>query len=461
MSNKKHIKGVRLLYIFIPTMVLIGITFAVIIVSTILTNRYSEKLSIEIQESTECVNDVTKILGTSSKLADTSNGFIDKPLSDEDSLIPGPLLAYVETIQDTSSKPNVIKETLKKYNLSNEIQESIDKALKNYEHVIEVQKHAYTLIYNDIINVVDLKESEKYILDNSMNVIGFTTLDDEERNYSTAEFYINANKMINNDDYAKSKSEVSHSVNSATSTILEESKVTQNNTSSTLRALRYTLWLSILFIILTTGVFFVLLFKQLLLPIVRYGKLIEENKSLDNKTLLYEPNFLATSYNELLIRHEEFENELRRVAEYDSLTALPNRYCYNEFLKNNKAGNYPTCAFLFDINNLKIVNDTLGHSEGDVLIKNSALCIKEVFLKDDDKNCYRIGGDEFVAICDNIKEDEIIKLVERFKKIQKDFEVSIAIGYAYTDDISKIGYEKLIMQADENMYSNKKNMKKA
>ncbi|MCR5349418.1 MAG: GGDEF domain-containing protein, partial [Acholeplasmatales bacterium] len=148
------------------------------------------------------------------------------------------------------------------------------------------------------------------------------------------------------------------------------------------------------------------------------------------------------------------------VAENDSLTGLPNRYCYNEYLKDASLDKKSVCVFLLDINNLKYINDKFGHAQGDELIKNASICIKDCFLDETGKNCFRIGGDEFVAILYDVKESEIEELLNKFNKLQKEKDVSIALGYAYSSDIKSIGYERLIMQADDNMYKDKQNYKK-
>ena len=178
---------------------------------------------------------------------------------------------------------------------------------------------------------------------------------------------------------------------------------------------------------------------------------------MDEVGSLYEANHLAQAYNSLLDRHQELEDELRRTAEMDSLTDMPNRYCYHEFLKNVEITNSPACVFLFDINDLKYTNDTFGHAQGDELIKRASQCIKECFRYEEKRNCYRIGGDEFVAIIDEKIDPK--EYVIKFNEAMKNHDVSVAIGYAYTDDVSKIGYEKLFMIADTEMYKNKGRIK--
>ena len=66
---------------------------------------------------------------------------------------------------------------------------------------------------------------------------------------------------------------------------------------------------------------------------IKFAKRIDDNDRLEKISRLYETNRLVDAYNSLLDRHNEFEKKLRDVAEIDSLTNLPNRYCYNEFLR--------------------------------------------------------------------------------------------------------------------------------
>ena len=71
-------------------------------------------------------------------------------------------------------------------------------------------------------------------------------------------------------------------------------------------------------------------------------------------------------------------------------------------------------------------------------------------------NCYRVGGDEFIAILEKISKDDIDSYIQTFEELQKEYNVSIATGYSYTDNIKEVGYEKLVTRADKNMYKNKK-----
>ncbi len=98
--------------------------------------------------------------------------------------------------------------------------------------------------------------------------------------------------------------------------------------------------------------------------------------------------------------NKEKLNEALSVVHLDPLTGVKSRYAYVEAEENidkliakNEISDF--ALVVFDINGLKIVNDTLGHEAGDKYIKDSISLIKEFFPTEE---IYRFGGDEFVAI---------------------------------------------------------------
>lgn len=122
----------------------------------------------------------------------------------------------------------------------------------------------------------------------------------------------------------------------------------------------------------------------------------------------------------------------------------------------------------FDVNNLKIINDTKGHEAGDLLIKTAADIIDRSFGTIG--TCYRVGGDEFVAIttyshaplaCD----EAILKfesMIEQFNRNPtKPFELRIAYGVAYYQNTENryITLKEVHKIADERMYNKKKELK--
>ena len=91
------------------------------------------------------------------------------------------------------------------------------------------------------------------------------------------------------------------------------------------------------------------------------------------------------------------QNKLLEQRAYtDARTGLPNRSACKEILNNNEIISSPTACIIFDLNNLKFINDTMGHSAGDRLIVKFAGLLRSVFPEKDFVGRY--GGDEFMVV---------------------------------------------------------------
>lgn len=464
MKEKRKAKGLRSAVVFIPTIITISILYALILISTIMIDNDTKEMSKSNEDVTDCIDLITTLQSSSSKLSATAISFAHMPSYPNGKLNENALKPYVDEYSDDGHKPKYILKELKKYGYDNEnpknsnsyFNEQTANLVKDTADAVEtllyIQSHAFYLI-NDYVNVALPHEFTSLVPQYDLSL--------EEIELSFDERQDLALELLLNREYSINQELISQNTREATSVITSSALKRNNEISFRIKLMRGFLWGSILLILLANLVLFIILLKKLVFPIIKFSKRIDENKRLDEKHALYEPNYLAKAYNNLIDRHKDFEDKLREVAEIDSLTGLPNRYCYNEFLRKEIINDRSTCVLLLDINNLKYTNDTYGHAKGDELIKNASFCIKECFLDQEGKNCYRIGGDEFVAIIDNINEDEIEKLIQEFNEKQKQYNVSIAIGYSYCNNVKEIGYEKLIMDADKKMYINKELYKKS
>ena len=151
----------------------------------------------------------------------------------------------------------------------------------------------------------------------------------------------------------------------------------------------------------------------------------------------------------------EFKNEL---LSKDVLTGLGSRFSYNKEIEKYENGNIGTdfLAIAIDINGLKIVNDSYGHSKGDAIICATGDAIKKVFSNYG--NCYRIGGDEFIVLA-NIDKKLIKTLFKDFKKDIKSWKdgaikLSVSSGYCYGSEVDNNIYD-VLKKADERMFKDK------
>ena len=154
-----------------------------------------------------------------------------------------------------------------------------------------------------------------------------------------------------------------------------------------------------------------------------------------------------------------------RIAYRDPLTGVKSKNAYNEACQemNDRISNGEVTAFaavLFDLNNLKIVNDTKGHNAGDTYIKKACHIICQTF-----SHCpiFRIGGDEFVAIMERIDYEHREEIFSAFDKLMnyhaEKGEMSIAFGYSCFDPKTDKNIKTVVERADRNMYKHKKLLK--
>lgn len=162
---------------------------------------------------------------------------------------------------------------------------------------------------------------------------------------------------------------------------------------------------------------------------------------------------------------EAERNSLIKSAYTDELTKIHNRrYCMEYMNRIMEMENPDYTVICFDLNNLKITNDTYGHAKGDLLIKSAAEVIDKAFSP------YgivaRMGGDEFIAITKTGDSEKISAIMEGFQdcineknQAIPDLNLSIAYGYASCSP-KEYNIEKIYQIADNRMYEHKQAMKR-
>ena len=152
------------------------------------------------------------------------------------------------------------------------------------------------------------------------------------------------------------------------------------------------------------------------------------------------------------------EETLIKISMTDDMTRLFNRRCYDEDLNSFK-----TCQlekdfviFSIDVNGLKKVNDTMGHSAGDEIVKGAADCLS--FSFSNHGKVYRTGGDEFMAIINTDTPEKYREMIhakaDEWKGAYSD-KLSVSVGYASVAENGNISVEELERLADMYMYKEK------
>ncbi len=155
---------------------------------------------------------------------------------------------------------------------------------------------------------------------------------------------------------------------------------------------------------------------------------------------------------------KEIEVSLRYDSTHDILTGLYNRAFFDEELERLSHGRlFPLSIVMADVNDLKKINDTLGHPAGDKLIQLAARVIREAFRSED--IVARIGGDEFAVLLPGTDCKVAEEAVERIRCCPevKNGHVSIAFGIACAENKDHLAEAWKL--SDERMYQDKSSQK--
>jgi len=168
------------------------------------------------------------------------------------------------------------------------------------------------------------------------------------------------------------------------------------------------------------------------------------------------------NYAGIAIENARLYEEVQRLALTDPLTGTYNRAFFETELSRLEHGReYPVSVIVGDLDNMKIVNDTLGHMAGDDILKNTVNILREVFRADE--IMARIGGDEFAILLPRTDEATLMEILSRLQKKLEEYNaanpqppVLLSLGAATTH------YGKLVeafKTADSNMYEEKRRHK--
>lgn len=155
------------------------------------------------------------------------------------------------------------------------------------------------------------------------------------------------------------------------------------------------------------------------------------------------------------------EEKINKLAYYDSLTGLPNRHMLNDYLKKllarSKRKKQMLGVMFIDLDRFKTINDTMGHSYGDILLKQVSEKLQKCIREGD--IIFRYGGDEFIILLEDIEQEGVSHVAQRIidefsdKFILNNHEIysSPSIGISmYPKDGDNL--ETLLKHADTAMY---------
>jgi diguanylate cyclase (GGDEF)-like protein len=161
--------------------------------------------------------------------------------------------------------------------------------------------------------------------------------------------------------------------------------------------------------------------------------------------------------------HKQRELELAYLSEHDELTRIPNRHALKTRLRRAamrcRQHNMKAALMFIDLDYFKIVNDTFGHSAGDLLLQQVAKRLHQCVRHDD--TVARMSGDEFAVLLEGIREQEVVtgiarkilhSLSEAFILNSNEIYVTASIGIYLYDGMGAIDLENIIHYSDKAMY---------
>jgi diguanylate cyclase (GGDEF)-like protein/PAS domain S-box-containing protein len=162
------------------------------------------------------------------------------------------------------------------------------------------------------------------------------------------------------------------------------------------------------------------------------------------------------------------EDQLKRLAFHDPLTLLANRALFRDRVEHalavRKRRGQRVAVIFVDLDNFKKINDSLGHGEGDRVLRTSAQRLSKCTRTAD--SVARLGGDEFAVLLEDASDEEQVeevarRIVENLKEpftfLDSSLRVAASVGVAFAQDDD--GVEELLRNADVAMYQAKSNGK--
>ena len=196
-----------------------------------------------------------------------------------------------------------------------------------------------------------------------------------------------------------------------------------------------------------------------LFPLKARGELMgyiwASNFEIENAIRIKETLELTTFFLASEIASYQMFDRLKILSSMDMLTGVYNRNEMNnrvDHLSEEGNGGKPIGIVFADLNGLKIVNDSEGHLAGDLLLKNAALLLQNIFMGNE---IYRAGGDEFMVLIEDSDPKVLEWQVERIKKQSEAYHnVNFAVGFCWEKDGKDI--RNALKIADKRMYEDKK-----
>ena len=178
-----------------------------------------------------------------------------------------------------------------------------------------------------------------------------------------------------------------------------------------------------------------------------YSEMTQEDVGFPTQMGQHTYEYLHQCIDEYKRKIKEQTEILKRLSFQDSLTGLFNRNKFNHTMQSFEAASFSQLGVAsIDLNGLKRINDQMGHSAGDSLIRCTAGHIARAFPG----KSYRIGGDEFLVIDTELEESAFREAVSTMQEKMEQDGISVSLGISWR--CSRCNIKEQFDEADRLMY---------
>lgn len=208
-------------------------------------------------------------------------------------------------------------------------------------------------------------------------------------------------------------------------------------------------------------------YAKKILSILERIKVFFRKTATGNLNVSISPDILSRNdeFSEIATAALTMQKSLRNIVELDGLTSLLNRRTGEQKLKNSYLSaddsQTPLCIVIADIDYFKSVNDTYGHHNGDIILRNVAALLKKYTLQRG--YAVRWGGEEFLMVFENHTLPETVSCLEQLQEALRSFahdieetQLFVTMTFGVACD-ANLKLEELLESADDKLYKGKVN----
>ena len=351
---------------------------------------------------------------------------------------------YFTEVNETKRRENAL-EVLKGYYDKTAAFSALKSALNYSDNLMETEKYSMRLV------------CEANGLDESSwpEELRAVELSKEDEALSSEEKIKKAQRMVCDDTYQVTKSQISENVENCANKLVKQTRNRQGRATTIFSDMYLKLEIGIIVMIILMLIDCAMISWLIVKPLISYNQSIKLGEifpvigaaELQNLAVTYNQVYLESQENEKLIRHE---------AEHDPLTDLLNRGSFDKLLRIYETGESSFAMIIVDVDTFKHVNDTFGHAIGDQILKKVASILKTQF-RSIDYVC-RIGGDEFAIIMVEMTSGLQYTIQNKINEANKELSnptdglpaVSLSVGVAFSDRKNPTG--TIFNDADSALY---------